>query len=65
MMLSTNLFFIALGAILKYAVTWTVAGIDLHIVGVILMVVGVAGLAVNLVLWLRTGDEVPRAGLWE
>lgn len=62
-MLSTNLFFIALGAILKYAVTWTVAGIDLHTVGLILMVVGVAGLAVNLVLWLRTADDrVSRTG---
>jgi hypothetical protein len=55
-MLGTNLFFIALGAILKYAVSWTVAGIDLHTVGIILMVVGAVGLAVNAVLLLRGGD---------
>lgn len=56
-MFGTNLFFIALGAILKYTVSWTVVGIDLHTVGVILIVVGCAGLAVNLVLLLRTRDD--------
>jgi hypothetical protein len=62
-MLGTNLFFIAVGAILKYAVSWTVAGIDLHTVGVILMVVGVAGLAMNAFLLLRGGDDgMPRTG---
>jgi hypothetical protein len=63
-MLGTNLFFIAVGAILKYAVSWTVVGIDLHTVGVILMVVGAAGLAMNTVLLLRGRDDgMPRAGL--
>jgi hypothetical protein len=64
MMLGTNLFFIALGAILKYAVSWTVVGIDLHAVGVILMIVGAAGLAVNAVLLFRARDDgMPREGL--
>jgi hypothetical protein len=63
-MLGTNLFFIAVGAILKYAVSWTVVGIDLHTVGVILMVVGIAGLAMNAVLLLRGRDDaMPREGL--
>jgi len=62
-MFGTNLFFIALGLILKYAVTWTIVGIDLHTVGVIFIVVGLAGLAVNLVLLLRTRDgDMPPAG---
>jgi hypothetical protein len=62
-MFGTNLFFIALGAILKYAVSWTVVGVDLHTVGVILMIVGAAGLAVNAVLLLRgRSDEMPREG---
>ena len=43
-----SLFTIALGAILKFAVTAQVAGIRLSTVGVILMVVGVLGLAVSL-----------------
>lgn len=63
-MFGTNLFFIALGLILKYAVTWTVVGIDLHTVGVILVVVGLAGLVVNLVAPLRARDGgLPPAGL--
>jgi hypothetical protein len=56
-MFGTNLFFIAVGAILKYAVSWTVAGIDLHTVGIILIVVGIAGLAMNSVLLLRGRDD--------
>ena len=41
---------IAVGAILKYAVTWTVSGIDLRVVGVVLMVVGIIGLLLGLFL---------------
>lgn len=63
-MFGTNLFFIAVGAILEYAVSWTIVGIDLHTVGVILIVVGVAGLAMNTLLLLRGGDDgMPRAGV--
>lgn len=50
MTLGTSLFLIAVGAILKFAVTWTVAGIDLHVAGVVLMIVGVIGLLVGLAL---------------
>jgi hypothetical protein len=46
----TSLFLIAVGAILRYAVTATVSGIDLHVVGLVLMVVGVVGLLFSL-LW--------------
>lgn len=35
---------IAIGAILKWAVTASVAGVDLQVVGVILMIAGVAAL---------------------
>ncbi|HWF49646.1 MAG TPA: DUF6458 family protein [Solirubrobacteraceae bacterium] len=50
MTLGTSLFLIAVGAILKFAVTWTVAGIDLHVAGVVLMVVGIVGLLVGIAL---------------
>lgn len=50
MTIGSSLFLIAAGAILKFAVTWTVAGIDLHVAGVILMVVGIVGLLVGLAL---------------
>ena len=41
---------IALGAILKYAVTATVAGISIQTAGVILIVAGIIGLVVSLIL---------------
>jgi len=39
---------IAVGAILKYAVTERVSGIELDTVGLILMVVGIVGLVISL-----------------
>jgi hypothetical protein len=50
MRLGASLFLIAVGAILKFAVTKHVNGIDLGVVGVILMLVGGAGLLITLVL---------------
>jgi hypothetical protein len=40
---------IAIGAILTYAVSFKMSGISIHTVGVIIMIVGVAGLAILLV----------------
>jgi hypothetical protein len=51
MRIGSALFLIALGAILKWAVTGHVRGIDLHAVGVILMVIGIIGLVLELFLW--------------
>ena len=51
--IGTSIFLIALGAILKFAVTATVSGIELSTVGVILMIVGAVGLAVSLLLLSR------------
>jgi len=50
MTIGASLFLIAIGAILKFAVTVTVAGVDLQTVGVILMVVGFVGLLLALFL---------------
>ncbi len=44
----TSLFFIAVGAILRYAVTTTVSGISLQTVGLILIIIGVVGLVLSL-----------------
>jgi len=49
--IGTSLFLIAVGAILKFAVTGDVSGIEIPTVGVILMVVGVIGLLISL-FWL-------------
>lgn len=61
MTIGTSLFLIAVGAILKFAITVSVAGIDLHTVGVILMVVGIVGLLIGLYLALRGPAAGPPA----
>ncbi|MDX6729456.1 MAG: hypothetical protein QOK49_4261 [Baekduia sp.] len=53
MTIGTSLFLIAAGAILKFAVTAHVQGVDVHAVGVILMVVGGLGLILGLFLLTR------------
>ena len=56
MTIGTSLVLIAVGAILKFAVTGSVSGIDIQTVGVILMIVGVVGLVLSLLymtLWSR------------
>lgn len=50
MRIGSSLVLIAIGAILKFAVTTTVSGISLSTVGVVLMVVGVVGLVISLVM---------------
>jgi tetrahydromethanopterin S-methyltransferase subunit E len=50
MRIGSSLVLIAVGAILKFAVTTSVSGINLSTVGVVLMVVGIAGLVISLVL---------------
>jgi hypothetical protein len=56
MALGTSLFLIAVGAILRYAVSDSVPGVDLPVIGLILMVVGVIGLLISffmMSLWDR------------
>ncbi|MBA2630615.1 MAG: hypothetical protein H0U84_06295 [Thermoleophilaceae bacterium] len=48
MYIGTSIFLIGVGAVLAWAVTATVAGVDIQTAGVILMVVGVIGLIVSL-----------------
>jgi uncharacterized membrane protein YidH (DUF202 family) len=60
MTIGTSLFFIAAGAILKYAVTASVAGVNLQTVGVILMIVGLAGLVLGLGMWISARDDARR-----
>ena len=57
------LFLIAVGAILYFAVTAQVAGIDIQTVGLILMIVGVVGLALSLLLTVRRSSGRPPDGL--
>jgi hypothetical protein len=50
-----SLILIAAGAILTWAVDATVSGVNIHAVGVILMVVGIIGLVLSLVFWSSWG----------
>ena len=53
--IGVSLLLIAIGAILTWAVTATVSGVDLDTVGIILMVVGAAGGLISLVFWSSWG----------
>jgi Domain of unknown function (DUF6458) len=55
--IGTSIFLIALGAILKFAVTVDIGGIELATVGVILMVAGVLGLLISLFLMSQARDR--------
>jgi hypothetical protein len=54
----SSIFLIAVGAILRYAVTTTVSGISLQTVGLILIIVGIVGLLLSL-LYLTTLSRRP------
>ena len=57
MTIGTSLLLIAVGAILKYAVTAHVSGIDLQTVGVILMLVGILGLILSILYTFVWSDR--------
>lgn len=53
--ISVSLLLIAVGAVLTWAVTATASGVDLDVVGVILMVVGGIGLVLSVIFWSSWG----------
>jgi Domain of unknown function (DUF6458) len=55
--IGTSIFLIAVGAILKFAVTAHVSGVSLATVGTILMVVGVVGLLISLFMLAAWRDR--------
>jgi hypothetical protein len=59
MTIGTSLFLIAVGAILKYAVTAHVEGINVHTAGLVLMIVGIVGLTIGLFLLARSRPPGP------
>lgn len=62
MTVGVALVLIAIGAILKYAVTASISGIELETVGTILLIIGILGLVIALLYELswsrRRRDEV-------
>jgi hypothetical protein len=49
--LGLSLFLIAVGAILAFAITTAVEGVDIAAVGYILMAIGFVGLLLSLLFW--------------
>jgi hypothetical protein len=47
-----SIFLIAVGAILRYAVTDTISGVDLATIGLILMIAGIVGLVIGLFMYI-------------
>jgi hypothetical protein len=46
-----SILLIAAGAILAFAVTGSVSGLDIHAVGWILLIVGLVGLVLSFIMW--------------
>ena len=51
MRLGTAIVLLALGAILTFAVEFDLSGIDIRVVGWILMIVGALGIVLELAVW--------------
>ena len=49
--IGVSIFLIAVGAILTFAVETTVSGLDIDVVGIILMIVGAIGLLLSLFMF--------------
>ena len=49
--IGVSIFLFAIGAILAFAVEANTRGIDLNVVGVILMIVGAIGLLLSMMFW--------------
>jgi hypothetical protein len=63
--LGFSVFLLAVGAILAFAVHATVAGIDIHVVGLILMAAGILGLVLSILVFAprRRRNDVAMSGI--
>jgi hypothetical protein len=53
--IGVSIFLIAVGAILAFAVSAEVSGLDIQVVGWILLVVGAGGILLSLLFWSSWG----------
>jgi Domain of unknown function (DUF6458) len=49
--LGVGIFLAAVGAVLAFAVTDNVSGVDIYAIGWILMIVGILGIVLSMVFW--------------
>jgi Domain of unknown function (DUF6458) len=60
-----SVFLILIGAILRFAVTWSPHNVDLQVIGVILMIGGAAGLIASVVLMMMRSRNRRSAEVFE
>lgn len=59
--LGGSLILIAVGAILRWAVSATTSGVNLQTIGLILLIVGGIGLVISVIWMAFIADRTPRA----
>ncbi len=57
--IGASIFLIAVGAILRWGVSATVTGINIHTIGLILLVIGAIGLVLSVLMWSTVGAWYP------
>jgi hypothetical protein len=57
MSIGASIFLIAVGAIVRYAFTFSIEGVDREALGLILMIAGFAGLGISILYMLMSGDR--------
>lgn len=60
--ISLSILLIAVGAVLAWAVSAEVAGIDIQVAGIIMVIVGAIGFVASLVFWSSWGGFGGRDG---
>ena len=60
-----SVFLLAAGAILTFAVNATISGLDINVIGVILMLAGLVGLVITLAILGRNRGTVGRERIIE
>lgn len=60
MYIGSSIFLIAVGAILRWAVSWDVSGFDIQLAGLIIFLVGILGLIITLILWYTRRSSTSR-----
>ncbi len=56
--IGVSVFLLALGAVLAFAVNYTFSGIDIHVIGFILMLAGAIGLLMTMLVFGRRDRTV-------
>ena len=58
--LGVSLLLIAVGAILAFATTFTITGVDAYMVGIILLIVGLVGAVLSMPFWTSSAPFARR-----